>query len=198
MLKGDFSFSDDSVTVLLDPHNGGRSGYMFDLNPHGNRNEALFADVTTENWAWQGTWHGAARKDSEGWIAEIEIPFKTLSFDSYNETWGFNHMRWRAREGEFSGWVSHNGSMNPASSGKLQGIIGIGQGLGLDIVPAIRITESQDFTTSQSSMDLEPSIDVFYKLRSALTAALTVNTETATARASLQSLAGDRTVISSS
>lgn len=65
MRKGDFSFGDDSVTVLLDPHNSGRSGYMFDLNSNGNRNEALFADVTTENWAWQGIWHGAARKDSE-------------------------------------------------------------------------------------------------------------------------------------
>ena len=86
-------------------------------------------------------------------------------------------MRWRAREGEFSGWVSHNGAMNPASSGKLQGLVGIDQGLGLDVVPGLRISGSKDFTTSQSSTDIEPSIDVFYKLTSALTAALTVNTD---------------------
>jgi hypothetical protein len=175
--KGDFSFGDDTITVLLDPHNSGRSGYMFDLNPNGNRNEALFADVTTENWAWQGIWHGAARKDGEGWVAEMEIPFKTLSFDPSNETWGLNFMRWRARAGEFYGWVSHNGAMNPANSGKLQGLVGIDQGLGLDVVPGIRISESKDFTTSKSSTALEPSVDVFHKLTPALTAALTVNTD---------------------
>jgi hypothetical protein len=175
--KGDFSFGDDTITVLLDPHNDGRSGYFFDLNPNGIRNEGLYTDVTEENWDWQGIWHGAARKDDEGWVAEIEIPFKTLSFDPANDTWGINFMRWRARAGEWYGWVSHNNSVNPASSGTLQGLAGLDQGLGLDVVPGIRISESKDFPTSQSSTDIEPSIDIFYKLTTAVTAALTVNTD---------------------
>lgn len=175
--KGDFSFGDDTITILLDPHNSGRSGYFFDLNANGIRNEGLYTDVTAENWDWQGIWHGAARKDSEGWVAEIEIPFKTLSFDPANDTWGVNFMRWRARAGEWFGWVSHNNSVNPANSGKLQGLAGLDQGLGLDVVPGFRISESKDFVSSQSSTDLEPSIDVFYKLTAALTAALTVNTD---------------------
>ena len=84
--KGDFSFGDDTITVLLDPHNDGRSGFFFDLNPNGVRNEGLYSDVTAENWAWQGIWNGAAEQDSEGWVAELEIPFKTLSFDPSNDT----------------------------------------------------------------------------------------------------------------
>lgn len=175
--KGDFSFGDETMSVILDPHNTGRSGYIFDLNPNGIRNEALYTDVTKENWDWQGIWHGAARKDSEGWVAEVEIPFKTLSFDPANDTWGINFARWRARTGEFYGWVSSNSSVNPANSGKLHGLVGLDQGTGLDIVPGIRVSKRKDFSTSQSTTDLEPSIDVFYKLTSALTAALTVNTD---------------------
>jgi hypothetical protein len=177
MRKGDLSFGDDTITILIDPHNEGRSGYFFDLNPNGIRNEGLYTDVTAENWAWQGIWHGAAQKDSEGWLAEIEIPLKTLSFDPSNDTWGINFMRWRGAAGEWYGWVSHNNSVNPAHSGKLQGLTGLSQGLGLDVVPGLRISESKDFTTSLSSTDIEPSVDVFYKLTSALTAALTVNTD---------------------
>jgi hypothetical protein len=175
--KGDLSFGDDTITILLDPHNEGRSGYFFDLNPNGIRNEGLYTDVTAENWDWQGIWHGAAQKDSDGWRAEIEIPFKTLSFDPSNDTWGINFMRWRGLAGEWYGWVSHNNSVDPSHSGKLQGLNGLNQGLGLDVVPGLRISESKDFTTSRSSTDVEPSIDVFYKLTSALTAALTVNTD---------------------
>jgi hypothetical protein len=175
--QGEFSFGEDSVSIILDPHNNGRSGYIFDLTPNGIRNEALFSDVTNENWSWQGIWHGAATKDSEGWVAEFEIPFKTLSFDPANDTWGINFARWRARNGEYYGWVSHNRAINPANSGKLQGLAGLDQGVGLDVVPGIRIAERRDFATSQSTSNFEPSIDVFYKLTPALTTALTVNTD---------------------
>ena len=175
--KGDFSFGDDTITILLDPHNDGRSGYFFDLNPNGIRNEGLFSNVTEENWSWQGIWDGAAKRDSEGWVAEVEIPLKTLSFDPSNDTWGINFMRWRSRAGEWYGWVSHNNSVDPSHSGKLHGLAGLDQGLGLDVVPGLRISETKDFENSLSSTDVEPSIDIFYKVTSALTAALTVNTD---------------------
>ena len=44
------AFGDDTITILLDPHNVGRSGYFFDLNANGVRNEGLYANVTEENW----------------------------------------------------------------------------------------------------------------------------------------------------
>jgi hypothetical protein len=175
--KGDHSFGDDTITILLDPHNDGRSGYFFDLNPNGIRNEGLYANVTEENWSWQGIWDGAAQIDSEGWTAETEIPFKTISFDPSNDTWGINFMRWRAGTGEWYGWVSHNNSINPSHAGKLKGLAGLDQGLGLDVVPGVRISESRNFENSMSGVDLEPTVDVFYKVTSALTAALTLNTD---------------------
>ncbi|MCH8337179.1 MAG: carbohydrate binding family 9 domain-containing protein, partial [Proteobacteria bacterium] len=85
--QGDFSLGDDSFTVIIDPFNNGRSGYAFDLTPNSIRNQAVFANVTDENWQWDGIWHGKAIRDDKGWVAEIEIPFKTLSFNPNNSTW---------------------------------------------------------------------------------------------------------------
>jgi hypothetical protein len=175
--QGDFSFGEDSFTVMIDPFNNERSGYAFDLTANGVRNQAVYTNVTGENWSWQGIWHGATQRTDEGWIAEIEIPVKTLSFDPKNETWGLNVARYIGRKSEHIGWVSANRAQNPAVSGKITGMRGMEQGIGLDAVPAIRSTESKDFLTGASTSSTEPSLDLFYKITPALTGALTINTD---------------------
>lgn len=177
MRQGDYSWGEDGFSILLDPMNQGRSGYVFDINPNGVRNQALYKNVTEENWAWQGVWHGAARRDDRGWTAEVEIPFKTLSFDPRNDTWGINFTRWLGRRNERFGWVSHNRDQNPAHSGQIVGLSGIDQGLGLDVVPGFRIGRIDDEQSGREDRFAEPSLDVFYKFTPALTAALTLNTD---------------------
>lgn len=177
LAQGDFSFGDDSFTVIVDPFNNGRSGYAFDLTAGGVRNQALFANVTDENWQWDGIWHGAAVRDDEGWVAEIEIPFKTLSFNPDNPTWGLNFARYIGRKSEQIGWVSANRRQNPADSGALTGIRNIEQGVGLDVVPGLRMTQAKEHSLGESSTSTDPSVDLFYKITPAITAALTVNTD---------------------
>ncbi|MDH4254832.1 MAG: carbohydrate binding family 9 domain-containing protein [Gammaproteobacteria bacterium] len=175
--QGDFSFGDDTVTVMIDPFNSGRNGYAFDLSANGVRNQALFANVTNENWNWRGIWHGATRRTEYGWTAEIEIPFKTLSFDPKNDTWGLNFARYIGRRSEYIGWVSSNHTQNPATFGEMTDMHGMDQGVGLDVVPGIRIGRSTDYETDASSTETEPTVDLFYKLTPGVTAALTVNTD---------------------
>jgi hypothetical protein len=177
LAQGDFSFGDDSFTVIVDPFNNGRSGYAFDLTAGGVRNQAVFANVTDENWEWEGIWHGAAVRDDEGWIAEIEIPFKTLSFNPDNPTWGLNFIRYIGRKAEQIGWVSANRKQNPANSGELNGIRNIEQGIGLDIVPGLSLTKVKQHSLGDSSSSTDPSVDLFYKVTPAITAALTINTD---------------------
>ena len=177
LVQGQYAPGEDSFTVIVDPFNNGRSGYAFDLTPNGIRNQAVYANVTDENWQWDGIWHGAAVRDDEGWVAEIEIPFKTLSFNPNNQTWGLNFSRFIGRKAEQIGWASANRKQNPANSGKLNGIRNIKQGVGLDIVPGLRVTKAKQHTLDESSTETEPSVDLFYKVTPAITAALTVNTD---------------------
>jgi len=177
MRIGDFSMGDDSLKVILDPFNAGRSGYIFHLNPNGIRAEGLFRNITEPYWEWEGIWQADARQTDTGWSAEMAIPFKTLSFDPENENWGINFSRKIGRRNEEIGWVSYNRTQNPANSGQITGLADLEQGLGLDVVPGLRISDSQDYVDNVSSTEFEPSLDVYYKPAPSLTAALTINTD---------------------
>jgi hypothetical protein len=175
--QGDYSEGDDGVLLILDPFNQGRSGYAFFLTVNAVRFQALYKNVTEENWNWDGIWHGATRRTADGWTAEIAVPLQTLSFDPENDTWGINFSRYIGRRTEEIGWVSHNRKLNPASSGKIIGLRGLQQGLGLDFVPALVVSDIKDHATGAKTSDVEPSLDVSYKPTPALTTTLTLNTD---------------------
>ena len=100
MVQGLAMWFDDSFSVLLDPFNNKRTGYNFQVNPNGNRRDCVFETPTESNEDWEGIWHAEARIDDEGWVAELEIPFKTLNFDPNNPDWGFGVRRSIARRQE--------------------------------------------------------------------------------------------------
>jgi len=177
LTQGDWSWGEDTITVFVDPTQQGRSGYLFDLTPNGIRNQGVFENVTTVNWNWRGIWHGEARLTDDGWIAEIEIPFKTLSFDPNNDVWGLNVGRYIGRKGEQIFWSSNNRRSDPSSFGQVGGMSGAQAGAGLDVVPSARLRQSKNFETGDTEDTTEPAIDVFYKVTPSLTASLTVNTD---------------------
>ena len=167
----------DRLVVILDPFNTGRSGYRFETNLNGVRHEALYDSVSSFESEWTVIWDTAAATFENGWIAELEIPFKTLPFDPAIETWGFNFGRGIRRRGEEMAWVSRNRSYNPSILGRATGFKGMDQGLGLDIVPAVSVNSQKAFSPSTNESSLEPSLDLFYRLTPSLNGSLTVNTD---------------------
>lgn len=177
MRQGEQVFGDDWISVNIDPFHDRRSGYRFFTNPNGLRQEGIFQNVTETEWEWQGIWYAAAAIDDEGWTAEMAIPFKTISFDPNSDTWGINFRRAIARRDERIGWVSRNRNTDPSTSGIAVGFEGLEQGMGLDVVPSISVTEQKSFVSGTSSTATDPSLDVFYKITPSLTSALTINTD---------------------
>jgi hypothetical protein len=175
--QGSEVFGDDWFSVVIDPFYDRRSGYRFQTNPNGLRQEALFQNVSDEQWDWSGIWYAAASIDNEGWTAEIAIPYKTLSFDPANDTWGINFRRAIARRDERMGWVSRNRNTDPSTSGIAVGFEGLEQGVGLDIIPSIAISERRDMLAGTVVDSTEPSLDLFYKITPSLTGSVTINTD---------------------
>lgn len=169
--------SEDKIGVLLDTFNDKRNGYMFEVNPNGIRDDALWIDTTTTQWEWEGIYTAEAARDAEGWTAEMAIPFKTLSFDPASDTWGINFVRLVGRTNERIGWSFRNRVLNPSNSGVVTGITGLNQGLGLDVVPGASFRQQKTHGEGSGEFDLEPTLDVYYKLTSGLNAALTFNTD---------------------
>ncbi|MBM4219348.1 MAG: carbohydrate binding family 9 domain-containing protein, partial [Gammaproteobacteria bacterium] len=173
--RRDYSFGEDSFSIILDPFDQGRAGYMFDVNSNGMRSEAIYIDEERQNWDWEGLWDAAGRIDDEGWAAEAAIPIKTLSFDPARDAWGVNFTRWKGADSEQFGWVSYNRKQDLVRTGLVTGLAGLQQGRGLDVVPGLRAGSTRDHVTDETDDFLEPSLDVFWKVTPSMTAALTLN-----------------------
>ncbi len=168
---------DDTAGILLDPFDSHRTGYLFLVNPHGIRNEATYDNPTEPNFDWTGIWNARTSIGPDGWTAELVVPFKTLNFDPDNRDWGLTVERRIVRKQESIAWTFHNQNVNPGATGIAKGFEGLTQGRGLDVVPTVALSESKDFMTGSSTFELEPSLDVFYKITPQMTAVLTVNTD---------------------
>jgi hypothetical protein len=169
--------ADDRFFVHLDPFNDRRSGYLFGVNPNGVRYDGVFEGVTQRQFDWDGIWQAAARITPDGWTLEIEIPFKTLSFDPAAPTWRMNFARNIQRKNEGMAWNSRNRNTDLSTMGDVTGIAQIQQGRGLDVVPSLSVRDRRAIGPTVGESAAEPSLDVFYKITPQLNAALTANTD---------------------
>ena len=168
---------DDRFFVTLDPFNDKRSGYYFGLNPNGIRMDGIYQNVTEFYSDWDSIYYAEASRFEQGWIAEFSIPFKSISFDATTDTWGLNFSRSVVRKNETIAWVTRNRQYNPSVSGTATGLEGLRQGLGLDVVASVTGVRSRSFSNGTTDSDLEPSLDVAYRLTPSMNASLTLNTD---------------------
>ncbi|MDA9909766.1 carbohydrate binding family 9 domain-containing protein [Gammaproteobacteria bacterium] len=168
---------DDRLIVILDPFNTRRTGYRFETNLNGVRHDALYTTVSDFDANWSTIWDVKTSTYENGWIAEIEIPFKSLPMDPTTEEWGFNFGRGIRRRNEEMAWVSFNRSFNPSIAGTLSGMRDMDQGVGLDIIPSLAVVQSKNHMAGTTDDQMNPSLDAFYRLTPSLNAALTINTD---------------------
>ena len=167
--------SDDSLIIALDPFFDQRNGFFFAINPAGARVDGQISN-NSEHYStdWDGIWEAAARITADGWVAEIAIPFKTLRFKPGQTVWGLNVERMIKRRNETDRWATplrDSWVTNLSQAGRLEGIEGINQGLGLDIRPYV------SGGSENSDGKFQAGIDVFKNLTSNLNASVTVNTD---------------------
>ncbi len=168
--------NDDRIAVIIDPFNTGRNGYRFEVNANSVRNDMLYQNGQLQA-EWSVIWDAAATVGQGEWIAEFAIPFKSLPFDPAIQDWGFNVSRAIRRRGEEAVWVSRNRSISPSIVGVATGFRDLDKGVGLDVVPGLAVTHRRSYVTAAEETDTEPSLDLYYRVTPALTAALTLNTD---------------------
>ncbi len=107
-LQRDFNFgSEDNFRIAISPFNDGRTGYEFVINPNGARADLLVSSSENASSDWNGVWDATAIITSEGWFAEIEIPFNTLKFkNSKEQFWAINFERNIRNKNETDRWQS--------------------------------------------------------------------------------------------
>jgi len=180
-LQRDISLGeDDRVQVIIDTFLDRRNGFWFQIGPRGSIGDALVSENGASfNKQWDGLWEGKAKILDYGWEAEIAIPFKTLNFRPGQDTWGIKFIRHIRRRLESAYWPEANLDtyrFQVSDAGKLTGINGISQGVGIDIRPYGLVGMNKKNGHS-NDYQFDFGGEIFYQLSSGINAALTINTD---------------------
>ena len=202
-------WSDDRFMWIIDTFMDGRTGYFFETNPAGLLGDGLIGSSGGGrggggggffggggggggvNKSWDGIWNIETSIHEKGWTAEISIPFQTLNFDPENDVWGINFQRTIRRKNEELRWSGHKRNQSltrPVHAGRLNGIRGISQGLGLEIKPYATLGRSNTPNIIEDGIFLpnpedptddprEIGLDISYNITSSLRSAISVNTD---------------------
>ncbi len=177
---GRWSNGDDTVKILIDPFLDMRNAYVFIVNPKGAQTDGL---ASGEHFSanWDGIWDVATSIDKTGWTAEIEIPFKTLTFNSGINEWGINVERYISRKMEtsrLSGISKDSFFYNPNVAARAGDFEGMKQGLGLTFKPYMILSAEKDQSAgTERKWRLDGGFDLYKNFTPNLVGVLTYNTD---------------------
>ncbi len=174
---------DDRVEFWIDTFNDQRFGFWFQIGAAGAKGDALLSDSGNRfNKSWDGIWYAKTRVTGKGWQAEIALPFKTLAFKEGLGRWGFNLMRERKENDEEDRWASPLVAyrfFNLSEGGKLTGLTGMRQGVGIDVVPYIKVRLTRERLETDDDYHRLGDVggDIRYHITPALDLRMTLNTD---------------------
>src|SRR5688572_27504906 len=138
LVRRDSFVPTDFFSINLDPELDRLSGAAFTVTPANVQIDSVLYNDIGEDGTWDGVWDSATKTVSDGWIAEVRVPFSQLRFpDKPVHVWGINITRRTVRNNEWvrivntkkgeTGFVSHFAD--------IVGLEGIHRGRSLELVP---------------------------------------------------------------
>jgi len=173
-------FTGDNFYIYLDPGLTRRNAYLFQIGASGGRGDTLLLNNTRALDEWDIIWEARARVVEDGWIAELAIPFRSLSYEPDQTDWGFDFKRDIQRKNEEVYWSSVNPNLNftdVSQAGTLTGITDINRGIGLDIQTygVVRAKRDWHIEGEDTGISFSGGGNAFYRITPALTGTLTFN-----------------------
>ena len=171
--------SDDRIRIVIDPFARGTEGYFFGVAGGGALGDGIVRSGNRPEMEWDCIWDAKTQVTADGWVVEVEIPFRSLSFKPDQTAWGFNVERVIRRKEETLRWASATRKKSlyaMEGAGLITGMTNLKTGLGLDVRPSVvgRWREDED---GSDSFHLDPSMDLFYRITPSLTATWTWQTD---------------------
>ena len=182
--RKDVFVSADRFNVYIDSYHDKLTGFYFSVNAAGTFYDGVLYNDDWDDNSWDGVWEGKVSTDSEGWTAEMRIPFSQLRFqNATTNVWGINFSRdiSRRNERDFVVFTPKNGSGFVSRFVDLVGIEHITPPQQLELLPYI--TTKAEFLQHSANdpfitgSKYSPRIggDLKYGLSSNLTLNATIN-----------------------
>lgn len=175
----------DFLSINIDAQLDRLTGAAFTVTPANSQIDSVLFNDISESTTWDAVWESATRITSDGWIAEVRIPFSQLRFpDREKHVWGLNITRRTIRNNELvrivntpkgeTGFVSHFAD--------ILGIEGIRRGRALELTPyAVARADTRtrlnpaDPLREPQDQQFDGGLDLKYALTSSLTLTGTIN-----------------------
>jgi hypothetical protein len=173
------SLTTDKIAIAIDPYHNHLDEIWFEINPAGVRGDRLNGDPS-----WDPVWEGAAVMGSDGWTAEMRIPYSQLRFSRDSiQTWGLQVIRVADRLNEQSSWSyrRRDESGGPAYYGHLEGLVITERPRQVELLPYVVTGAQYKYTPSTNpyrgtrDMRFNAGADIKYNLTSNLTLDATIN-----------------------
>lgn len=171
---------DDFISVILDTYQDHRTGYFFEINASGARQDGLIAGADDASLDWDGIWDARTQRTSDGWTAEIVIPTRTLSFKRRHDAWGLNLERFIPRDRQTLFWSSPTLDSNFfdfSRAGTLEGLAGLEQGRGVEFSPYLRGGTTSNLGGAHHAWQGATGGDFTWKITPQLVTVFTANTD---------------------
>jgi hypothetical protein len=96
----------DLVGIILDSFHDLRTGFLFGVSSAGVKYDQMFTnDGQNQDGTWDPNWWVKTSINSEGWVAEMKIPFSQVRFEKNSgDVWGLEMVRILYRKNETAFW----------------------------------------------------------------------------------------------
>jgi hypothetical protein len=96
----------DLVGIIIDSFHDLRTGFLFGVSSAGVKYDHMMTnDGQNEDPSWDPNWWVKTSINSEGWVAEMKIPFSQVRFEKNSgDVWGFDVGRVLYRNNETTYW----------------------------------------------------------------------------------------------
>jgi hypothetical protein len=176
----------DQVGLIIDSYHDLRTGFLFGVSSSGVKYDQMITnDGQNKDPSWDPNWWVKTSINSEGWIAEMKIPFSQVRFEKNSgDVWGLEIARVLYRKNETSFWqhIPQDAPGMVHLFGEISGLEQIKPRKIFDITPyAVARTETfnavpeNPFLAKGKSSGLNGGIDAKIGVTNNLTMDLTIN-----------------------
>ena len=192
----------DSFQIIVDTYHDLQNGFVFGTNPSGiefdgqvsnegqgggggrgrDRQTAVVGSGEGFNLNWDASWTVRTHVNEIGWMAEFEIPLRSLRYAESPQMWGLNFQRNIRRKRETVYWAPIDRIYNLyrlSSAGRLEGLE-LETPRNFKVTPYVVGSASRDFTSpveTESDLDSNAGLDAKFGVTPTLNLDLTYNTD---------------------
>lgn len=185
----DSPFDDDWIGFILDTFNDQRRAFDFRVNPLGVQIDGLYGQSggrRNDGFSWDAIWDSEGQITDDGYVVELAIPFKSLSFPETAgpQTWGIIVQRSYPRTVEHdlrSIRTDYDDSCLLCQADRISGFTQLESGADLEFDPTLTTTRTDARDSlpapdlSTGDLEVEPGLTLHWGVTSNLSLDATLN-----------------------